>query len=218
MKQKALKTIKILLIVLVLYFAFSWLTSALGLDKFQSFAGKLGILAPAVIIFYTAFSHILAPLAGTPAVILSVLMFGVYKTVLYLYVASMISAVANFYISKRFGRKLVLKFVGARGISQVDKFTEIFGTKLLIISRIIGFSVFELISYAAGLTKISFKKYFIITLIFTLIPSIAFGYLFRDIDVTSKYNVFLWFGAILSTGIIFSVFIKIFLRKKNNKS
>jgi len=62
------------------------------------------------------------------------------------------------------------------------------------------------------------KKYFIITLIFTLIPSIAFGYLFRDIDVTSKYNVFLWFGAILSTGIIFSVFIKIFLRKKNNKS
>jgi len=145
-------------------------------------------------------------------------MFGVYKTVLYLYVASMISAVANFYISKRFGRKLVLKFVGARGISQVDKFTEIFGTKLLIISRIIGFSVFELISYAAGLTKISFKKYFIITLIFTLIPSIAFGYLFRDIDVTSKYNVFLWFGAILSTGIIFSVFIKIFLRKKNNKS
>lgn len=214
-RKKIFKIIKILLIILILYFGFSWVTSILNLDRFQNYAQNFGIFGPVLIIFYIAFSHVLAPLAGTPAVVLSVVMFGVYKTVFYLYIASMISAIANFYISKKFGRKLVLKFVGKKAIAQVDKFTKIFGTKILIISRLMGFSVFELISYAAGLTKISFKKYFAITAIFTLIPSIILGFVFKDINIASKNNIFLWFGTILLTGIIFSVFVKLFVNKKS---
>lgn len=215
MKKQVIKIIKILLIILVLYFVFSWLSSLISLDKLQSFAQSFGIFGPIVIVLYIAVSHILAPLAGTPAIVLGVLMFGVFKTVFYLYLASIISSVVNFYISRKFGRKLVLRFVGKRSMTKIDEFINLFGTKLLIISRLLGFSVFELISYAAGLTKMSFKKYFVITLIFTLIPSIIFGFLFKDIDITSKFNIFLWFGAIILTGIIFSIYAKVFLKNRN---
>ncbi|MAG44783.1 hypothetical protein CL633_02735 [bacterium] len=214
MKKQAIKIIKILLAILVLYFVLAWTSSLISLDKLENFAQSLGVFGPLIIVLYIIFSHVLAPLVGTPAIVLGVLMFGVFETVFYLYLANMISAIINFYISRKFGRKLVLRFVGKRSMAKIDEFINLFGTKLLIVSRVLGFSVSELISYAAGLTKISFKKYFVITLIFTLMPCIVFGFLFKDIDITSKFNIFLWFGAIILTGIVFTIYVKMFLRKR----
>lgn len=167
-----------------------------------------GPWAPLIIIGYTVLSHVFAPLSGSPAVLLALSIFGIVKASIYLYIASLISATINFWIARHFGRRLVKRFVGQEGINNVDQFTNISGGKFLIIARVFGFSIFEIVSYAAGLTNISFKKYLAITTVFNLIPSVVFMFLFRDADFSRPYHLIVWFGSLIIAGFLFTVFVK----------
>jgi len=205
---------KILLLIMVLSIALNWLIPTLTSEEFKSFIERLGPFGPLIVIFYTVFSHILAPLAGTPGVLLSIAVFGIYRTLLYIYFASLISACVNFYISRKFGRSWVIKLVGKRTMQEIDGFVEAFGTQILILSRVFGFALFEVISYAAGLTSITFRRYLLITAIFSLIPNSIFAFLFRDIDFSSGNNLIIWLGTLVITGIIFSFFLQRYSKKR----
>lgn len=207
-KEKILEVTKILLIIIILSLVLNWLIPTVNSSNFRILVDKLGPLGPSVIVFYVVLSHVFAPLAGTPGLLLGVAVFGFYKTSIYIYLASLISATINFYIGRKYGRKWVMRLVGKKIINEVDNFVQASGTKILILSRIFGFSLFEVVSYAAGLTKIEFTKYFSITAIFSLIPSFIIILLFKDADFSSKLNLLIWFGIIIITGIIFSFFIK----------
>ncbi len=202
------------MVIIILSLALRWLIPSLTSEEFRSFVGELGTLGPLVVIFYIIASHVFAPLAGTPGVLLSVAVFGILKTMLYVYLASVMSASINFYISRRFGRKWVTRLAGKKTMNEVDGFVETSGTKILILSRVFGFSLFEVISYAAGLTSVKFKKYFAITLIFSLIPNIVFTYFFRNADFSSGYDLIVWIATIIVAGLIFSIFIKKTLKKQ----
>ena len=207
-KNKIWGVIKVVLVVVVLVLVFQWLMPVLNSPEFKMFTQELGIFGPLVVISYVVVSHILAPLAGMPAVLLGASIFGVPQTIFYIYIAGLISGVINFWISRRFGRKWIIKLAGSKTMVQVDKFVEASGLKLLILSRIFGFALFEVVSYAAGLTKISFKKYFLITLVFSAIPSVIFAFLFKDINLLTSSASLLWIGTIALTGLLFSLFIR----------
>jgi len=213
-KEKLREIVKVLLVITILSFALRWLIPTLTSVQFKTFVEKLGYFGPLVVIFYTIISHIFVPLAGTPGILLSIAVFGLHKTMFYIYTASMVSAAVNFYISRKFGRKWVTKLAGRKTMNEIDNFVEISGIKILILARIFGFSLFEVISYAAGLTNIEFKKYFTITLIFTLIPNIIFTYLFKNTDFTSGSNLIIWIATLIVTGLIFSFFIKTYIKKR----
>ena len=124
------------------------------------------------------------------------------------------SSAIVFYIARRFGRAWVLKLAGQKNMKEVDDFVEYAGTEMLILSRLFGFSVFEVISYAAGLTRISFRKYFIITLIFTIPARVVFAYIFRNVDFGSLYGVVVWVGTLGFFAILFSFVVKMYINKK----
>jgi len=212
-RTKVIKGLLIVLWILIIWLALQYLTPALTSKEVKSFVEKLGFWGPLAIIFYITLSHILAPLAGSPGIFLSISIFGIFKTLIYIYVGSLISAVIGFYISRRFGRKWVAKLAGRKTMNEIDNFVKASGTKILILSRLFGFSLFEVVSYAAGLTNIKFKKYFIITLIFAFIPSLILTYFFRNKNFSSVSNILVWIATIMVTGIIFSFFIKKFLQK-----
>ncbi|MFH1602082.1 MAG: VTT domain-containing protein [Candidatus Shapirobacteria bacterium] len=213
-KEKLIELAKVLLVIIILSVALRYLIPTLTSEEFKLFVQKLGPLGPLVIIIYTTLSHVLAPLAGTPGILLSVAVFGIFKTMFYIYLGSMISAALNFYISRKFGRGWVTRLVGKRTMKEVDDFVKASGEKVLILSRIFGFSLFEIISYAAGLTNINFKRYLMITLLFTLIPNLFFTYLFRNMDFSSNLNLVIWLATLIITGLIFSFFIKKAINKK----
>jgi len=213
-KETLWKVGEVLLVVAVFLLALKWLIPSLTSKEFREFVEGLGVLGPLIVISYIVLSHIFAPLSGTPAVLLGVAVFGVYQTMFYLYIASMISAVTNFWISRRFGRSWVTKLVGRKTMDEVDRSVEASGTKILILSRLLGFALFEVISYAAGLTRIRFKKYFFITLIFTIVPNSVFAYIFKGTDFSSKQGLLLWLGTIVIVGVIFSIFIKRLIKKR----
>lgn len=182
--------------------------------EFKNFVKAMGLFGPIFVMAALVLSHIVAPLSGTPSIVVSITTFGIYKAMIYIYLAGLVSATINFYISRLFGRKIVTKLIGKKTIEEVDNFVDSFGTQFLIISRIFGFSIFELISYAAGLTKISFKKYFFITAVFSLVPTIVFTFIFRNADFNSKSNIYIWVGSIFIAGIIFAFFIRSYIKKK----
>lgn len=115
---------------------------------------------------------------------------------------------------RKFGRKLVVKLVGEKPMKEVDGFTSVEGKQVLTISRLFGFPIFEFISYAAGLTNISFKSYFIITAVASVFTNIAAYLVFKNINLQSETGIMIWVGSIVGSGIIFGFFIKSYLEKK----
>ncbi|HUV72071.1 MAG TPA: VTT domain-containing protein [Clostridia bacterium] len=217
MKNKPKAILKIIILIILVSAAVQWLLPAVTSEKFQSYVEGLGVFAPLVIILYTVVSHVFAPVSGSPGVLLGFAIFGVIQTSVYLYVASLISATINFYIARVFGREWVEKLAGKRAMSDVDDFIAASGRKMLALSRVFGFPIFEVISYAAGLTKMSFKNYFLITVVFSAIPSVAFVVMFRDADFTKPANMFLWVGALIVIGLIFTFVLKRYYSEKKTQ-
>ncbi len=82
-------------------------------------------------------------------------------------------AIIAFYISRYFGRKIVIKIIGKEWVNEVDEWINEHGFKAVTIARLIPLVPFDLISYVAGLTSIDFKKYLIATII-GMVPRVVF--------------------------------------------
>ena len=206
--KKILVAGKVLLVVVALLAALQWLIPSLTSPEVQAFVKSLGPFGPLVVVAYVIVSHVFAPLAGTPGVLLSLVLFGILRTMVYTYFASLVSASLCFWIARRFGRRWVTRLVGREAMAEVDRFVTASGTKILILSRVFGFSLFEIISYAAGLTNISFKKYFVATAVFIPIPSTILTFVFRDLDFSSGEGLLFWLGTLVFAGLLFSFFLR----------
>jgi len=213
-KVKLWQVGKVLIVVILLSLFLKWLLPVMGSDEFRSFTASMGIFGPLVVIVYVVVSHIVAPLAGLPGVLLGASVYGIVKTVLFLYIAGLISGAINFWISRRFGREWVTKLVGKKTMKQVDDFTQVAGVKVLIASRLCGFALFEVVSYTAGFTNMKFKTYFLITAVFSAIPASIFGYAFKNVDFLSATGQILWIGAILVVGAVFVFMIKRYIGRQ----
>jgi len=53
-----------------------------------------------------------------------------------MYLATVISSFTNFWISKQWGRSLVIKLVGNKNMQKIDEFTEYYGVGALIFLRL----------------------------------------------------------------------------------
>ena len=213
-KVKLWQAGKVLIVVILLSLFLKWLLPVMGSNEFRGFTESMGIFGPLVVIIYIVVSHIVAPLAGLPGVLLGASIYGIAKTALFLYIAGLISAAINFWISRRFGREWVMKLAGKKTMKQVDDFVDVAGVKVLIAGRLCGFALFEVISYTAGFTNMKFKTYFIITLVFSAIPASLFGYAFKNVDFLSATGQVLWIGAILFVGAVFVFMIKRYISKQ----
>lgn len=146
-------------------------------------------LAIFLVAFYVAISHIFAPIVGAPVLLLSLSLLGPFITSVANFIGSMISSVVCFSISRRYGRSIVIKMLGEERMDRVDQFIDIAGINLLITSRLIGASVYEIISYAFGLTNIRFSTYFVTTLIGTFLWSTILYLVFRGNDFTNNTTI-----------------------------
>ena len=214
-KQKIL-LLKILFVLIGLWLFFWWLIPLIDSPEIKAVVAQGGIIGPAVMIAYIAFSHILAPVSGSPALFIGATVFGAYKAIFYLYIGGLISSVISFFISRKFGRDLVIKLVGHNNIHKVDEFVKSFGTEVLILSRLFGFAIFDVISYAAGLTKIQFARYFIITAVFSIPSKIVYAYILDQDSIPVQVHFIIFVLFLLVGGIIFSFLFKKVSNKSNN--
>jgi uncharacterized membrane protein YdjX (TVP38/TMEM64 family) len=214
-KKKILRTIILLAVVyLILAATFPLINSSVFLEMVKN----AGYFAPVLFILITVLSHVIAPLAGTPFVILAISLYGYLDTLFLVYIAGMISATINFYIARKFGRRWVEKLAGKDSMKKIDEFTTVSGKKALILARVFGFSVFEFVSYAAGFTNMPFKDYFIITAVFASIPGVVMYIAFKNFDFDSTRGMFVWLITMIAAGVIFVYFVSKLLKRKSNSN
>jgi len=80
---------------------------------------------------------------------------------------SIVAALISFYISKKGGRSLAIKLVGAKGIRFADNWFNRWGSWAVLLGRFAPFIPFDAISYSAGLTTMKLKSFMIPTVIGT---------------------------------------------------
>jgi uncharacterized membrane protein YdjX (TVP38/TMEM64 family) len=62
-----------------------------------------------------------------------------------------------------------------------------------------------------------FTKYFLITAISSIFTNIFGYYVFKNINLQSENGIMIWIGSIVLAGIIFTFFIKSYLKSKKTK-
>ncbi len=158
-----------LLLVVAIYIGMALLLKAIGLENAQNLVQKAGIFAPILFIALCAASLIIAPLSGSSLYVLGGVLFGKEVGFLLSYVASILGCSANFWISRRFGRQVVTRFVGKNHLDELDKFIGKLKSRhsIFYIALVMPLSQ-DIVSYAVGLTTVTYRQFLV-----ALLPSIA---------------------------------------------
>lgn len=199
----------ILLIIIGISLCGEFLLSRITPDRLKEVSISMGAYGPLVITGFIVISQVIAPIASTPGFFVGVALYGPTIAYIILYIAGLLSSVICFYISRIWGRSLVEKFVGKKGMKTVDNFVEVAGGRTLVSARLIGYSLCDVISYATGFTNISFKKYFLITVLFSAIPNIMYIIFFSFTGMASPLGAgFYVLTHIIATMLFFYVLHK----------
>jgi uncharacterized membrane protein YdjX (TVP38/TMEM64 family) len=159
-------------IALSLVLQFSVLTQS---EKVASWLGQFGNYVILVYILIQALTIIIAPIGGQFLQVAMLALFPAHQAFFIIYLTVTPLYLFNFLISRKYGRPLVSKVVGKKALDEIDKLSEDFGSVTLIILKVFQSGLFDYLSYAAGLTKISFKHFALIN-IFAGIPAVFIAY------------------------------------------
>ncbi len=121
---------------------------------------RFGIWAPLVIVFLRLTSVVVPALPGTAYAILSGALFGFVQGIIVIAIADFLACTTNFFIARRYGRGVVQKLVGKRFMDRLDRWSQKYleGNFFLMTGALMT-SFFDYICYAAGLTRISGKRF-----------------------------------------------------------
>jgi uncharacterized membrane protein YdjX (TVP38/TMEM64 family) len=139
------------------------------LDSLTLKVRQMGSIGPLVIIGLMMLAVVISPLPSAPIALVSGAVFGHTFGTIYIIVGAGLGAFIAFFIARLAGLPLVSKMIGDRiSLKQFDTQNSLMA--VVFISRLIPFLSFDLVSYAAGLTPISFWRFAIATVL-GLIPA-----------------------------------------------
>jgi uncharacterized membrane protein YdjX (TVP38/TMEM64 family) len=155
-----------------------------------------GIWAPIVSAGIMIIVSVIAPIPGVIITITNGLAFGVFWGTLLSWGSSMVGAVICFGIAKALGRPAVEWLVSTKALNKIDGFFERYGNHSVLMARLLPVVSFHLISYAAGLTAITFWGFFWASAIGELPGTIIYSWL--GANLTNIGKVWLWGFAALA--------------------
>lgn len=184
--------------------------------KIRNYVQSFGVAGPLIFVVLYAFR----PLVLFPANVFSIasgLAFGTLLGWICNYVGAILSAMTAYWTGRFLGRDLVERILGKR-LAQIDELVEQKGFTVVFYLRF--FSPFDLLSYACGLSGISFGRYMIATAIPIIPGTLAFSYFgssFTKID--NRHDLlhaqFLIPAALLAVTLVLPIFLKKLLARKD---
>lgn len=142
----------------------------------KEFVASYGPYAMAVSFFMMILQSIAAPLPAFLITFANAGLFGWLTGAILSWSSAMVGAGVCFYIARILGRDVVEKIVTKQGLESVDGFFKEYGGKSIMIARLLPFISFDIVSYAAGLTSMSFSSFMIATGIGQLPATIVYSY------------------------------------------
>ena len=142
----------------------------------RDFVASYGAYATVISFLLMIFQSIAAPLPAFLITFANANLFGWWQGAILSWTSAMAGAVVCFYIARILGRDVAEKLTSKSGLAQIDTFFEQYGKNTILICRLLPFISFDIVSYAAGLTSMSFMSFFIATGIGQLPATIVYSY------------------------------------------
>lgn len=177
--RQALLLLAFLAVGVAFSYLVDWVISTfvdLDSERITEWIDGFGLLAPAVYIALLAVAIIFSPLPSVPINIAGGLAFGVFFGALYTMIGGMIGATVNFALARRFGRAWVERRLGAQATAHIDQLAERMGFRIIFFMRLIPLFNFDWVSYAAGLTSLSFRRYALASVLGMIPPVLGIMY------------------------------------------
>lgn len=143
-------------------------------ERIRRVVNGAGVLAPVVYVLLLAAQAVLAPLPAPVVAIAGGFVFGTLNGFILTWLGALLGGAACFGISRRFGRRFVAHSKRAK---KLDPYLEEHGALIIFVLRLIPLVSFDLISYAAGLSSISFWRFLLATALGSAPGTFVFVYL-----------------------------------------
>jgi len=143
-------------------------------ERIQRLVEGAGVLAPAVYVLLLVVQAVVAPLPAPAVAMAGGYSFGTFEGFLLTWSGALLGGVLSFGLSRVFGRGFVA--TSAR-MERLDRYIAAHGAILVFVLRLIPLVSFDAISYAAGLSGMSFRKFLLATALGMAPGTFVFVYL-----------------------------------------
>lgn len=147
-----------------------------NVDAIKEYILSFGIWAPIISFLLMVFQSLIAPLPAFVITFANAGLFGWWKGAILSWSSAMVGAVLCFYIAKVYGRGVVERLTSRYALESVDVFFDKYGKYAILVARLLPFVSFDIVSYAAGLTSMSFWSFFWATGLGQLPATIVYSY------------------------------------------
>jgi uncharacterized membrane protein YdjX (TVP38/TMEM64 family) len=170
MKTHYLKGVAFIILLLALSGSgFFWETASyFEPERIHVWLADAGWFAPVLYMAVMALAVVISPVPSLPLDIAAGIFFGPFWGTVYSVTGGLAGAVASFFIARFLGRGFIEMFLGGH-VNFCTSCSDRLLTKIVFLSRLIPVVSFDVISYGAGLTKMSLKKFTVATF-FGMIP------------------------------------------------
>jgi uncharacterized membrane protein YdjX (TVP38/TMEM64 family) len=164
----------------------SEVNQALGLLGHGDIAGlrdyilSFGVWAPVASCFLMVLQALVAPVPSFLITFANGLAFGVFWGWMLSLFGHVLAAAVCFGISRSLGRVPVEVLVGKTGLESADRWFARWGVYAVFVGRLIPGIAFDVISYAAGLTRMRFRNFTVATTLGIFPQTFLYSYLGRQ--------------------------------------
>ncbi|MCI6609513.1 MAG: TVP38/TMEM64 family protein [Ezakiella sp.] len=229
MKKANIKRIVLLGVILVLVLIYLFVPSVnsgiknatkvlgtLDIEEVVEYIRGFGVKAMAVSFFLMILQSIIAPIPAFVITLSNAMIWGWWKGAILSWTSSMVGAALCFYIARVLGRDVVAKIATEGVLNSMEKFFDRYGKYTILVCRLLPFVPFDPISYAAGLTSMSFGSFFLATGLGQLPATVIYSYFGGQLTGGAKAAMYGLFG-LFSVSIIVYVAKKVYNDKKMKK-
>jgi uncharacterized membrane protein YdjX (TVP38/TMEM64 family) len=192
----------LLLILLLVYAWYRWdIAAFFAPARIEAILENLGPFAPLIYMAVMAATAVIIPIPGPPLFVVAGALFGSVMGTVYAVAGSLAGAVIAFIIARLLGRDFVESLVGKQVVICCEC-SEGLLTKIIFFSRLLPLISFDVVSYGAGLTRMSLRSFSLATLLGSLPMTFIYHSFGSLISVSSTTALIL---GLMIVGILFAL-------------
>lgn len=134
-------------------------------DAVRTYVLAYGQWAPVISLALMVLQAIISPIPAFALSIANGLVFGAFWGAILTLAGRSFAATLCFYMARALGKDAVESLVGVRAARRSEDWLEQWGVQAVLLTRLIPFLSFDLVSYAAGLSRLRFDRFLLATII-----------------------------------------------------
>lgn len=163
--------------------------SSINLDYVVEYIRSYGKYAVLISFMLMILQSVAAPIPSFLITLSNAVVFGFAKGALLSWSSAMAGATLCFYIARILGQERTLKIIKQKNLNGINDFFVKYGKYAVLVARLLPFVSFDIISYAAGLTSISYLSFIVATGIGQLPATLIYSYVSSNLTGGTKYLI-----------------------------